>query len=131
MTLPAHPHFAAPRSGAKQRRAESRLQDAAQAQLLETNERAFRAFARGHAVGLVLFAQARLLGRLQALRILASELDWADLTVEFSVLGTRLLQILQGQRRGDDEARVSRLTRPRLTRPQVHAGVEPRAAASF
>lgn len=131
MTPPAHPHSVAPRSGAKQRHAVWRRKQAAQAQVLEANERAFRAFARGHAAGLALFAQARLLGRLQALRILASELDWADLTVELSVLGTRLLRILQGQRRGNDEANASRRARPRLTRPQVHAGVEPRAAASF
>ncbi|GGK38044.1 hypothetical protein GCM10008955_34940 [Deinococcus malanensis] len=131
MTLPAHVRYGAARSGAKRRHAEQRRRDAAQAQVLEATERAYKAFARRMTTTLALFAQARLLGRLQALRIVASELDWVDLTVEISALLTRLLRTLQGQRSEDDEAKVARRTRPRITRPQVHAGVEPHTPASF
>lgn len=128
MIFPSSTPAAAPRSGARRRHAERRRQEAAQAQVLEATERAFRTFAQGRAASLALFAQARLIGRLQALRTAASELGFVDLTAELGALMTGLLRTLQ-ERRLSTEAKLSRLTRPRLIRPQMHAGVEPRLAA--
>lgn len=131
MTLPAHLHSGAPRSGATRRQAEQCREDAAQAQILEATEWAYKTFSRSGADSLALFARARLLGRLRALQVLARELGGVKLAFLISVLFALLQRTLQGQRCENHEAGVAQRTRPRITRPNVHAGVEPQLTASF
>lgn len=131
LTTPAHLHSGAPRSGATQRHGEQRRNYSTQVLVFSEMASAYSRSSRGGAGRLDPLARVRVLGRLRALWVLAIALGWVKLARLLSVLFALLQGTLQHQRREDHEAGIAQCTRPRISRPNVNAGVEPHLTASF
>ncbi|GGL94508.1 hypothetical protein GCM10010840_35680 [Deinococcus aerolatus] len=113
------------------RHAELRRKQAGNAQVESTFEAVNRMFNRGTHRGLNVFGFARLLGRARALRALAALPNWEELHVLLHALVALIQRAVRDEYDRAEGCMIAPRTRPRIIRPQVHAGVEPRTAASF
>lgn len=113
------------------RHAELRRKEAGNAQVESTFEALSRLFHRGTRRGLKVFDFARLLGRARALRALAALPNWVELHLLLHALVALIQRAIRDEYDQAEALTVAQRTRPRIIRPAVSAGVEPRTAASF